>query len=139
MLDSLAVFEMALAPGFRKDFRESLYRMIFSLTGLGVTILSTVEMEESFTELLFSTYSISFLTDDIIRLRYVEIDGQLRKMLMVVKMRGGNHSRDIREYEITAQGVVIGERLSGYNHLITGIPRRAGFVNPESRVEGEKS
>jgi circadian clock protein KaiC len=139
VLDSLAGFEMALAPGFRTDFRESLYRMIFSLTGLGITILSTVEMEESFTELLFSTYSISFLTDDIIRLRYVEIDGQLRKMLMVVKMRGGNHSRDIREYEITAQGVVIGERLSGYDHLITGIPRRVGSVNRESTVKGEKS
>lgn len=128
VLDSLAGFEMALAPGFRADFRESLYRMIFSLTGLGITILSTIEMEETFTELLFSTYSISFLTDDIIRLRYVEIDGQLRKILMVVKMRGGNHSRDIREYEITAKGLVIGERLSGYEHLMTGIPRSVGLV-----------
>jgi circadian clock protein KaiC len=124
VIDSLAGFEMALAPGFRTDFRESLYRMIYSLTGLGVTILSTVEMEESFTELLFSTYSISFLTDDIIRLRYVEIEGQLRKVLMVVKMRRGDHSRDIREYEITSKGVVVGERLKGYDHLITGIPRR---------------
>jgi circadian clock protein KaiC len=124
VIDSLAGFEMALAPGFRTDFRESLYRMIYSLTGLGVTILSTVEMEECFTELLFSTYSISFLTDDIIRLRYVEIEGQLRKVMMVVKMRRGAHSNDIREYEITANGVAIGERLIGYDHLITGIPRR---------------
>jgi circadian clock protein KaiC len=125
VIDSLAGFEMALAPGFRTDFRESLYRMIYSLTGIGVTILSTVEMEESFTELLFSTYSISFLTDDIIRLRYVEIEGELRKVLMVVKMRRGAHSRDIRGYEITPKGVVVGERLTGYDHLITGIPRRA--------------
>ena len=80
-------------------------------------------MEESFTELLFSTYSISFLTDDIIRLRYVEIDGQLRKVMIVVKMRRGDHSRDIREYDITAKGIVMGERLMGYDHLITGIPR----------------
>src|SRR6202789_431740 len=102
---------MALAPGFREDFRESLYRMIFALTGLGITVLSTLEMEESFTELLFSTYSISFLTDDIIRLRYVEIEGQLRKVMMIVKMRGGDHSRDIREYEITSTGVAVGDRL----------------------------
>lgn len=122
VIDSLAGFEMALAPGFRADFRESLYRMIFALTGIGVTILSTVEMEESFTELLFSTYSISFLTDDIIRLRYVEIEGQLRKMMMVVKMRGGKHSTEIREYEINSTGVVIGERLTGRDRLITGIP-----------------
>ncbi len=122
VIDSLAGFEMALAPGFRADFRESLYRMIFALTGIGVTILSTVEMEESFTELLFSTYSISFLTDDIIRLRYVEIEGQLRKMMMVVKMRGGKHSSEIREYEINSTGVVIGEHLTGRDRLITGIP-----------------
>lgn len=84
VIDSLAGFEMALAPGFRTDFRESLYRMISALTGIGVTILSTVELEESFTELSFSLYSISFLTDDIIRFRYVEIDGQLRKVMVVL-------------------------------------------------------
>jgi circadian clock protein KaiC len=122
VIDSLAGFEMALAPGFRQDFRESLYRMIFALTGLGVTILSTLEMEESFKELRFSTYSISFLADDILRMRYVEIDGQLRKILFVVKMRGGGHSKDIREYEISPNGIEIGQRLTGYANLITGIP-----------------
>jgi circadian clock protein KaiC len=123
VIDSLAGFEMALSPGFRADFRESLYRMIFALTGIGVTILSTVEVDESFTEFPFSTYSISFLTDDIIRLRYVSIDGQLRKIMVVIKMRGGNHAKDIREYEITSKGVVIlGKRLINYQGLISGIP-----------------
>jgi circadian clock protein KaiC len=124
VIDSLAGFEMALSPGFREDFRESLYRMIFALTGIGVTILSTVEVDESFTEFPFSTYSISFLTDDIIRLRYVSIEGQLRKILVVIKMRGGKHSNDVREYDITSDGMVIGERLKEYQRLITGIPER---------------
>src|SRR5476651_729687 len=65
VIDSLVGFEMALAPGFRTDFRESLYRMIGALTGAGVTILSTVEVEDTFTALPFSQYTISFLTDDI--------------------------------------------------------------------------
>lgn len=125
VIDSLAGFEMALSPGFREDFRESLYRMIFALTGIGVTILSTVEVDESFTEFPFSTYSISFLTDDIIRLRYVSIEGQLRKIMVVIKMRGGDHSKDVREYEITSEGgIVIGGRLNDYQRLITGIPER---------------
>jgi len=81
-------------------------------------------MVESFTELLFSTYAISFLTDDIVRMRYVEIDGQLRKILMVVKMRGGAHSSDIREYRITSDGIDIGDCLRDYTKLITGIPTR---------------
>jgi circadian clock protein KaiC len=135
VIDSLAGFEMALAPGFRLDFRESLYRMIFSLTGIGVTILSTLELKESFTELPFSTFDISFLTDDIIRLRYVEIEGQLRKILMVVKMRGGNHSKDIREYEITTTGLVIGERLSGFERLITGVPIAANLNTKPKKTQ----
>src|ERR1700678_1758752 len=141
VIDSLAGFEMALAPAFRADFRESLYRMIFSLTGMGVTILSTLEMEESFKELRFSTFLISFLTDDIIRLRYVEIEGQLRKVMMVIKMRGGNHSKDIREYEITSKGVVIlADRLTDYQGLITGIPEHLNrSSNYEERLHKPKS
>src|ERR1044071_1036408 len=127
VIDSLVGFEMALAPGFRADFRESLYRMIGALTGAGVTVLSTVEVEDTFTEMSFSHYTISFLTDDIIRLRYVEIDGQLRKVMVVIKMRGANHSKDIREYIITDKGVVIiHPRRTDYYGLITGIPERTG-------------
>ena len=127
VIDSLVGFEMALAPGFRADFRESLYRMIGALTGAGVTVLSTVEVEDTFTSLSFSHYAISFLTDDILRMRYVEIDGQLRKVLVIIKMRGGNHSKDIREYVITDKGLmVIGPRQTDYTGLTTGIPLRTG-------------
>lgn len=127
VIDSLVGFEMALAPGFREDFRESLYRMIAALTGAGVTILTTVEIEDTFSSFEFSHYTISFLTDDIIRLRYVEIDGQLRKVMVVVKMRGGNHSKDIREYVITNKGmVVISPRHTDYARLTSGLPDLVG-------------
>ncbi|HEX7512527.1 MAG TPA: ATPase domain-containing protein [Candidatus Methylomirabilis sp.] len=124
VIDSLAGFELALAPSFRQDFRESLYRMIGALTGRGVTILSTVEVAESFTDLPLSAYAISFLTDDILRLRYIELAGELRKVLMIVKMRGGNHSKAIREYTITPAGLVLGEGLAAYRGLVTGTPER---------------
>ena len=128
VIDSLTGFEMALAPGFRADFRESLYRMMGALTAAGITVLSTVEVEESFVEFPFSRYAVSFLTDDIIRLRYVEIDGQLRKIIVIVKMRGGNHSKDIREYVITKEGFVLTlPRKTEYNGLITGIPEKVGL------------
>lgn len=127
VIDSLVGFEMALAPGFRADFRESLYRMIAALTGAGVTIVSTVEIEDSFTAFHFSHYAISFLTDDIIRMRYVEIDGQLRKILVVVKTRGSNHSKDIREYMINERGIVFIEpHRTDYMQLTSGLPQRVG-------------
>jgi circadian clock protein KaiC len=105
--------------------------MILALTRIGITILSTLEMEESFTELRFSSYSISFLTDDIIRMRYVEIDGQLHMVMIVVKMCGGAHSKDIREYQITSEGIVMGERLANYVNLITGIPKRVEVLSTD--------
>jgi len=122
VIDSLVGFEMALAPSFRTDFRESLYRMIGALTRLGVTIVSTVEIEENFTSMGLSNFAISFLSDDIVRLRYISINGQLRRMLLVVKMRGGEHSIDMHEYQVTDAGIVIGEPLRGYRNLTTGIP-----------------
>jgi circadian clock protein KaiC len=127
VIDSLMGFEMALAPDFRLDFRESLYRMMAALTAAGVTILTTVEVEDNFTSLQLSQYTISFLTDDIVRMRFVEIEGQLRKIMFVTKMRGSNHSKDIREYVINNKGVVlIGPRRTEYHGLITGIPTRTG-------------
>lgn len=122
VIDSLVGFEMALAPGFREDFRESLYRMIAALTRLGVTIVSTVEIEEDFISMDLSKFTVSFLADDIVRMRYVSINGQLRKMLMVVKMRRSPHSHDMHEYQITSRGIEIGAPLRGYRGLTSGIP-----------------
>ncbi len=143
VIDSLVGFEMALAPGFRTDFRESLYRMIAALTRLGVTIVSTVEVAEEFTSMNLSNFTVSFLADDIVRLRYVSINGQLRKMLLVVKMRRSGHSIDMVGYEITSAGLVIGEPLRGYSGLTSGIPSVSPWSSqpddiPQRRAEAEE-
>jgi circadian clock protein KaiC len=124
VIDSISGFEMALAPAFREDFRESLYRLIGALTGLGVTIFSTVEVveREGNTGLQLTGYQVSFLTDDILSQRYLEIDGELRKALVVVKMRGSVHNQEFRTYEITADGVELGKSLRAYEGIITGMP-----------------
>jgi circadian clock protein KaiC len=124
VIDSLSGFELALAPTFREDFRESLYRMVGALTGAGVTVFMTVEVGVSFTALQFSPDLISFLTDDIILQRYVEIEGELKKVLAVVKMRGSGHSTTLRRYEVTEHGVEIGAALTEYVGIVTGVARR---------------
>lgn len=124
VVDSISGFEMALAPTFRSDFRESFYRLIGNLTSLGVTIFSTVEVVERNEGLQLTGYQVSFLTDDILSQRYVEIDGELRKVLSVVKMRGSSHTREFRAYEITGNGVLLRESLRGYSAIISGMPVR---------------
>ena len=124
VIDSLSGLELALAPTFRDDFRESLYRMMGALTGLGVTVMATVELEDSYTDLRFSQQGIAFLTDAIILQRYVELEGQLRRALTIVKVRSSQHSKDLREYEISSNGgIVVGRVLKGYEGLLTGRPR----------------
>ncbi len=126
VIDSLSGLELALAPTFRDDFRESLYRMMGALTGLGVTVMATVELEDSYEQLRFSPQGIAFLTDAIIVQRYVEVDGELRRALTVVKVRASQHSKEVREYEITADGgIAIGSRLAGYEGLFSAAPRKA--------------
>ena len=126
VIDSISGFEMALAPAFREDFRESLYRLIGALTGLGVTMFSTVEVVErdGSSGMQLTGYQVSFLTDDIVSQRYVEIEGALRKAMVVVKMRGSVHSREFRSYELTATGVQLGESLRDYDGIISGMPTR---------------
>jgi circadian clock protein KaiC len=124
VIDSISGFEMALAPAFRLDFRESLYRLIGALTGLGVTIFSTVEVVEGNVGLQLTGYQVSFLTDDILNQRYVEIEGRLRKVIVIVKMRGSDHSRDFRAYEISGAGVQLHESLRNYDGILSGMPTR---------------
>ncbi|MEA2724033.1 MAG: circadian clock protein KaiC [Gemmatimonadales bacterium] len=133
VIDSISGFEMALAPSFREDFRESLYRLIGALTGLGVTMYSTVEVVEGgegSAGLQLTGYQVSFLTDDILSQRYIEIEGELRKALVVVKMRGSAHSREFRTYEITGTGVQLRESLREYDSIITGMPKRQLRIPP---------
>lgn len=124
VIDSISGFEMALAPVFRDDFRESFYRLIGALTGLGVTMFSTVEVVDGNNGLQFTGYRVSFLTDDIVNQRYVEIGGALHKALVVVKMRGSAHSREFRIYELTASDVELRESLRDFDRITTGMPIR---------------
>jgi circadian clock protein KaiC len=122
VIDSLSGFELALAPTFREDFRESLYRMVAVLTGMGITLMLTAELEDSYVDLRFSPHGTAFLTDTIIMQRYIELKGQLRRVLAVVKVRGSAHSNELRAFDITEDGIVVGDALGNYDGLLTGHP-----------------
>jgi circadian clock protein KaiC len=122
VIDSLSGFELSLAPEFSEDFRGSLYRMVAELTALGITILMTSELEDRYTDLRFSPFGSAFLADAIIVQRYVEIAGQFKRAFSVVKVRGSEHSKDIRLFDITNEGIVIGETMPEYAGILSGRP-----------------
>lgn len=124
VIDSLSGFELTLAPTFRGDFRESMLRLVTTLTDEGVTVLMTSELEDRYTDLRFSPYGTAFLTDAIIVQRYVELDSRLQRVIAVVKVRGSLHSNELRQFTIDEDGIQIGEMLSGQEGLLIGRPTK---------------
>jgi circadian clock protein KaiC len=124
VLDSLSGFELALAPTFRTDFRESLLGLVTALVRAGVSVLMTSELEDRYTDLRFSPYGAAFLTDAIIVQRYIEVDSRLLRVMAVVKVRASDHSNQLRLYSIGEDGIRMGEMLPEQEGLLGGRPTR---------------
>ncbi len=124
VIDSLSGFELALASVFREDFREALYRMVSVLTGMGVTVLMTAELEDQYTTLRFSSHGNAFLADAIIMQRYVELGGQFKRVMSVVKVRASSHSKEIRFYDVGEDSIAVGPPLTNYHGILAGAPSR---------------
>ncbi|MHB8745949.1 MAG: ATPase domain-containing protein [Gammaproteobacteria bacterium] len=133
VIDSLSGFELALAPSFREDFRESLSRMMSTLSAAGVTVLMTSELEDRYNDLRFSPYGAAFLTDAIIVQRYIEVDSRLQRVLAVVKVRASMHSNELRLFHIDDDGIKIGAMLADHEGLLGGKPSlrhgQSGVIN----------
>jgi len=78
-------------------------------------------------------HSISYLADNIIFFRYLEIDGEIRKAIGVLKKRTGTFERVLRELEITRYGIKVGAPLTQVRGILTGLPR----LISDEKVEGE--
>jgi circadian clock protein KaiC len=124
VIDSLSGFELALAPTFREDFRESLARMVSLLASSAVTVLMISELEDRFNDLRFSPYGTAFLTDAIIVQRYIEVDSRLQRVLAVVKVRASAHSDELRLFHIDDHGIRIGGMLTETEGMLGGQPKR---------------
>ncbi|MEO8631059.1 MAG: ATPase domain-containing protein, partial [Betaproteobacteria bacterium] len=122
VIDSLSGFELALAPTFRSEFRESMLRLVTALAAEGVTVMITSKLEDRYTELRFSPYGTAFLTDAIIVQRYVEVDSKLLRVMVVVKLRASAHSDELRLFSVQDDGIHVDETLVDQEGLLGGRP-----------------
>jgi circadian clock protein KaiC len=124
VVDSLSGFELAVAPTFRGDFRESLARLVSALASTGASLVMTSELEDRYIDLRFSPYGTAFLTDAIIVQRYIEVGSRFQRMLAVVKVRANDHSNELRLFHIDNDGIHLGEMLVEQEGLLGGSPTR---------------
>ncbi len=70
--------------------------------------------------------------DNVISLRNVEVESALKRSLVIFKARGTKHDRDIREFEITPQGIEVKENFVGWEQLMAGALQRIGPRAPKA-------
>ncbi|WP_423605243.1 ATPase domain-containing protein [Sphingomonas sp. MS122] len=81
-----------------------------------------------------SPVDLTYLSDAVIMLRFFEAGGKLRRALSVLKKRTGHHEETIREYRISSCGVAVGEALSEFQGVLTGVPT---YMGADSNLLGE--
>jgi circadian clock protein KaiC len=120
VLDSMTSLGLGV-PSTRR-FRELVYAMTKLFRAIGVTSIMTSETAELFGSPTINGNSNSAAADNLILLRYVELDGQLERAILVIKARGVSHERQLYRLLIGKRGATIGSSLTNLRGVLTGVP-----------------
>jgi circadian clock protein KaiC len=122
LVDSITHFERLTQDPV--ELRSLQYSFINALKREGLTSLLTRESPTLLGDVPQEENDIGFVVDSYLLLRYVEIESMIHKALLVLKMRGSEHAKDIRQFEITDQGVEVRSKFEGREGIMSGNPRR---------------
>jgi circadian clock protein KaiC len=103
-----------------------LHELLSFLASRGVATIVTLT-QSGMTGAMRSPVDVSYLADSIIMLRYFEAAGRVRKAISVMKKRTGLHEDTIRELTLDERGVTIGEPLTAFRGVLTGVPSYEGM------------
>ena len=118
-IDSVSALEQVSTP---KGFREFLLTLNTLLKEQGITSLCTANTANLIGSESITESNISTNTDLIILLRYVEVYGEIKRGLAVLKMRGSKHNKDIREFLIGDEGMRLGRPFRNVVGILAGNP-----------------
>src|SRR6266699_29294 len=123
VIDSLNHLEMYLPRG--GDMRKEAYRILNYVKTKGISPLAIWETQQTSGQAFSVTdVGMSFLVDCILLLKFVEIESAMRKALVIMKMRGSDHEKELKEYTITPQGFKIQGSFSDYEGVMSGVPHK---------------
>jgi circadian clock protein KaiC len=125
VIDSLSHLQMFIEE---KNFRLEVYRLVSELKTKGLSSFMLWETPQMMGQISSITdYGMSFLVDSILLLKPVEIDSRIRRALVILKMRGSDHDKALREYYIDAvKGFVVLNPFDNFEGILSGSARRTG-------------
>ena len=119
VIDSLNGFLNAM-PG-EKDLILQLHELIAFLNQKGV-VTFLILTQHGLIGSMHAEIDVSYLADTVLLLRYFEAHGQIRQAVSVLKQRVGRHERTLREFSLKNEGISVGEPLTNFRGILTGIP-----------------
>jgi len=122
VIDSLSHFEKLTRDPV--ELRRLEFGFINALKREGLTSLLTRESTTLLGGMGTGENHVVFVVDSYILLRFVEIESTMRKALLVLKQRGSDHAKDIRQFEITPHGIVVQSKFEGREGIMSGSHRR---------------
>jgi len=124
MLDSISGYRLSFEEGQHEGYEmlRHLHSLSEYLKSLGVTVILINEIQNITGDFRVSDQGISYLADNIIFMRYLEIRGEMNKAIGVLKKRLSNFEKTLREAEITKFGFKIGKPLTELRGVLTGNP-----------------
>lgn len=120
MVDSIGGYKLAIRE---ENILERLHSLTVYLQNMGVTSFLINESQKITGEFSATNMNASYLADNIVFLRYLETEGEIRKAIGVLKKRLSDFEKSIREYRITGEGIKVGNPLSNMSGILTGNPR----------------
>ncbi len=123
VIDSTSGFRLSLNG---QDIVSKLHALCKRLQSIGVTTILINEIENITGDFKITEERLSYLTDNIIFLRYLEINGKLSKAIGVLKKRLSNFEETLREFKITSEGIIVGEPLVNLRGILLGVPEWIG-------------
>ena len=125
MIDGIKGYKVALAGDDETPVRR-LHALGRYLKNMGAAVVFIDEVGHLTGDFQPTEVGISYLADNIVFLRHVEMEGELRKVIGVLKKRTSTFERTVRELQITEHGIKVGEPLTGLRGLLTGTPELTG-------------
>ena len=117
MIDSVSGYRLSLQGG---DLVTHLHALCKYLQNMGIAVLLINEVEGITGEFRVTEVGISYLADNIVFLRYLELQGELRKAIGVLKKRLSSFEKTVREIEVTRYGIKVGRPLTELRGILTG-------------------
>jgi circadian clock protein KaiC len=107
-----------------------MYELLSYLAGRGVATILIVAQHGVVGMAMAAPIDISYLADAIVMLRFFEAHGEVRRAISVVKKRTGRHETTLREFRIGREGLRVGDALTEFHGVLTGVPQYVGPRGP---------